>query len=353
MRTVSAVVAFAFTSVAALAQPAPVPPVPAPTAVEGEPPFLKSGKDVSRPLTPVGPDTPPATPKTDPPVEPKPEPKVAESKSEVNVEVNIGTPAGAPRGPLGPGWTSVELLYWWPMRQPVPPLVAGMRSGAPPVAGDPATRLLVGGHSVGSQPHAGGRFTTGSPLNGDQTFGYEITYLFLGTRTFRERVSDLGGGGVRSFGLPYTNAVTGAPEFLVLAQPGATNARLTVSTSTRVQGWEVSGVASLYADEHFKLRAVGGWRYFQVHEGLRVEQMQMRFADLPGVVRTADQFDAHNRFHGGQLGLHADARRGIVFCEMTAKVAFGQNYEVVKTEGMSILQSPVFGGVSTSPFGGS
>ena len=46
-----------------------------------------------------------------------------------------------------------------------------------------------------------------------------------------------------------------------------------------------------------------------VNEGLRVEQTTLRFRLPDGnpqvLTRSADQFDAHNRFHGGQLGLHA------------------------------------------------
>jgi hypothetical protein len=90
-------------------------------------------------------------------------------------------------------------------------------------------------------------------------------------------------------------------------------------------------------EKNVKLNFLLGWRYFQVHEGLRIEQSQFRYSPTFGVVQAADQFDAHNRFHGGQLGLHADMHRGTVFCEMTGKVAFGQTYEVVKTEGANQL----------------
>ncbi|MDY3554045.1 BBP7 family outer membrane beta-barrel protein [Gemmata sp. JC717] len=363
MRTVLTVIVFALAPVAAVAQPiappvppplapqspppaplSPAPPAPPPPAA-AEQPFLKPGTEVSQPLTAVGPvpvELPTLTPRVE---EPKLEPA---PKLETN-------PIEAPpaRGPLGPQWGVYELLYWWPMRQPVPALAVGTRSGFPPVVGDPATSLLIGGNSVGSQPHAGGRFTTGSSLNNAETFGYEVTYMFLGTRTYRETVSDLPGSRVRGFGVPYVNSVTGASEFLTLALPGISSSAMSVSTSTRVQGWEVNTVANLVDGKNFKLNGLAGWRYFQLHEGLRIEQTQLRFVDLPGTWRTADQFDAHNRFHGGQLGLHADARSGIVFCELTAKVAFGQNYEVVKTEGMNVIQTPVFGGVATRAFGGS
>jgi hypothetical protein len=158
---------------------------------------------------------------------------------------------------------------------------------------------------------------------------------------------------VRTFGLPYTNAATGASELFTLGRAGETHSFLTASTTVRVQGWEVNTVANVVDRQSVKVNALLGWRYFMANEGLRLEQTQLRYTGAGGVAQTADQFDAHNRFHGGQLGLHTDLRQGIVFCELTAKIAFGQSYEVVKTEGMTHLLTPVFGGAALQTFGGS
>jgi hypothetical protein len=46
-------------------------------------------------------------------------------------------------------------------------------------------------------------------------------------------------------------------------------------------------------------------------------------------------------------------RRGFVFCELTAKVAFGQSYEVLREGGETILQPGGFGGPVTQMYGGS
>ena len=350
MRTVFAVIAFALVTGPLVAQPSSAPPAssPAPPAAlppgqavsnpvpvsAGEPALLPGGLDVSRPLTPV--EAPAVeAPATEPVIIP---------------EAKVIAPE-RPLGPLGPAWNNIELLFWWPMRQPVPPLVFGTRSGAPPVPRRPGTILLIGGRSLDTEPSAGGRFTLGYAINDDQTAGLEVVYFFLGTRTFSESLRDIGGQ-TRSFGLPYTNAVSGADEILTLAVPGATNSLLTASTSVRVQGWEVNGVANLHDGKNVKLNGLAGWRYFQVHEGLRLEQTQFRPIGTGGVVQTADQFDAHNRFHGGQFGLHADMRHGAAFCEMTAKIAFGQTYEVVKIEGMTHFAPGSLGPVLRT-FGGS
>ena len=337
MRTVLAVIAFAFAAGAVVAQPpaAPPPPAPLPTghAVSKtlplggpEPGLLPGGKDVSQPLQPVG-------------------PAPAESKEPaVVVPEAKAIPPEHCIGPLGPNWNNQELLYWWPMRQPLPPLALGSRGG-------PAS-VLVGGRALDSQPSAGGRFTLGWATNEAETTGLEVVYFFLGTRTFHQNARSFGGGTATNLGLPYTSAATGANEVLTLARPGFADSTLTAFTSVRVQGWEVNSVANVFDEKHVKLNALIGWRYFQVHEGARIEQIQYRYTDPAGVIRTADQFDAHNRFHGGQLGLQADMRRGVVFCEMTAKIAFGQTYAVVKDEGMTIFQNGI-GGPVMQMYGGS
>jgi hypothetical protein len=349
MRTVLAVAAFALAAGAALAQPGPVaPPPPAPLppgqAVSNtlpvggdEPAALPGGKDVSQPLQPVGPA--PAEPK-------EPAPVVVSEVKPAPAECRV------PHGPLGPSWSDYALLYWWPLRAPVPALVYGTRGGLPPVPGAPGTLLLAGGHAIDSQPSAGGRFTLGRALNTEETLGWEATYLFLGTRSFRQYVPGEVAG-VTNFGLPYTNAATGANEVLALAGPGGISSALVLSTNVRVQGWEVNGVANVVDEKCVKLNALVGWRYFQVNEGLRLAQSQFRAVGPGGIVQTADQFDTQNRFNGGQLGLHADVQRGLVFCEMTGKIAFGQTYEVVRTGGQTNFLTPGLFGPVTQPFVGS
>ena len=187
--TVLAVIAFAFVPAGVLAQPAPVaPPLPAPAPLPpgqvvsqvlpagGEPAVLPAGKDVSQPLQPVGPAA------VDPPA-PAPAPPAALPVKTI--------PPEKVHGPLGPAWDDSQLLYWWPDRPPVPALVYGNRSGLPPLRGANDTRLLAGGHAIDSQPSAGGRFTVGYALDTDETVGIEGSYLFLGTRTLRQRAAQL------------------------------------------------------------------------------------------------------------------------------------------------------------------
>jgi hypothetical protein len=88
-----------------------------------------------------------------------------------------------------------------------------------------------------------------------------------------------------------------------------------------------------------------GYRYLQVNEGLTVEQMRGTAAGFGPIY---DQFDGHNRFHGGQLGLNADFTRGVVFCTLSGKVALGRSYEVVKIDGATNIYTPTMGGYAVA-----
>jgi hypothetical protein len=301
-----------------------------------EPP-LGGGTTVSRPLTPV--DIPPVGPPAINTVEP-PKPEPVERVEEIQQQKYQR------RGPLGPSWSSKELLLWWPKAHPLPPLVTGSRTGAPPVLGEPGTTLFVGNRALDNQDIAGGRFTLGWSLNEPETVGFELVYFFLGSRTLHQTFRDVGNPRARALGLPYVNALPGREDVFPLAAPGLSTGSVFVTTTTRVQGAEANFVANLHDGKTMKLNGLVGYRFLQVHEGLTVEQMRIRFGTPGEFGPIYDQFDAHNRFHGGQLGLHADMSFGVVFCELTGKVALGQTFEVVKIDGATATFTPVLGGVA-------
>ncbi|MBA4065888.1 MAG: hypothetical protein C0501_19645 [Isosphaera sp.] len=266
-------------------------------------PGLPGGTEVSRPLTPV--EVPPA----------------AESEAVTRVE-ELGRPVR--RGPLGPSWNSQEYLFWWPKAHPLPPLVS-----------DSAGALLAGGRALGTPGVSGGRFTLGWAADPGQTRGYEVVYFFLGSRTDRFTA----GAQLPTIGVPFANAVTGREDVFPAPVPGA----VTVATTTRVQGAEANAVGNLFDRDGVRLNGLAGYRFLQAHEGLTVTTAR------PGGA-VYDEFVAHNRFHGGQVGLHADLTRGTVFCELTGKVALGGTFEVVRVDGAT---GPGFvfvpGGLFTGP----
>lgn len=301
----------------------PSPPAPVAPPAAAEPVVLPGGEPVSQPLQPVG--------------EAPPQPAPATVPSVTTVEPIDFDRDAKPGSVLGKFWNSDELLIWWPKAHPLPPLVTGARSTAP-IYGQPGTTLLAGTRALDTQDIAGYRLAYGWSLNKADTVGFEGRYFFLGTRTLSAHYA--ASTRFPEIGLPFINATTGQEDVITLTRPGQANDLVGIFTTTRVQGAEANLVGNLYADGGVKLHALAGYRFFQANEGLRIENRwlqqptpeSMNFKTL-GMI--ADQFDAHNEFHGGQLGLLADLHRGPFYVELTGKVAFGTNYEVVTIDGAS------------------
>lgn len=311
-----------------------IPPVPLSEAPPPAEPPLPGGAPVSQPLTPV--DAPPASLPTLVPL-----PAATPSPVVPTVRPSLIERDAQTGKVLGDWWDSDELLFWWPKAHPMPPLVTGSR-GAPPVRGQASTTLLVGKHSIDTQDIAGYRLIHGWSLNKDDTVGFEGRYFFLGTRTNAVSITDLGNDRVRAIGFPFRNAVTGQEDVLNLVRPGFSSAMVTVSTTTRVQGAEANLIGNLYAAGGVKLHAIAGYRFFQANEGLRVETQWLQYPtpasfSFQTLGMIADQFDAHNEFHGGQVGLMADVHRGMFYVEVTGKAAFGTNFEMVRIDGATHL----------------
>jgi hypothetical protein len=333
MRTALFVLAIALGAASiASAQPAApaIPPVPLPS----EDPALPGGSTVSRPLQPV------EEPKELPPiVEPKHEP---ETTPDPAIDKAINDRDAKPNKVLGNWWDSDELLIWWPKAQPLPPLITASR-GPLPAFGANTTSLLAGNKALNNQDIAGYRLAMGFSLNSEDTLGFEGRYFFLGTRTFSESATDLGDDRYRQIGLSFKNALTGQEDALVLAKSGVTSALITAYTSTRVQGAEANVIGNLYASGGLKIHAIAGYRFLQANEGVRIESTWSEYGtpqnagghQVLGMI--ADQFDAHNEFHGGQVGLMADAHRGMFYCEFTGKAALGTNFEMVRIDGATHL----------------
>ena len=276
------------------AQPRPVamedvPPLTLPP-VSTEPADLPNGTTVSQPLQ-----------------EPFPEATAS------SVPVRLGTPDG----PIPRSWYCGEVLIWQPQSQRLPPMLVGTGVGGPAVDG-PNTVVLVGPRKTDPPAGAGGRFVLGWSLGPAQRTGMEVSYLFTGTQASYDR--------------------SGSAPFETF-------------TSSRIQSWGITGVTNLYTGENATVNALAGYRYFMVNEGLRFEQSTaFRGSDTSDRTASADQFDAHNRFHGGELGLRTEFHRGPLSVQFDTKVALGRTVEVVRVSGQTVAVSSGLLGSSTQWF---
>ncbi|OWK37692.1 BBP7 family outer membrane beta-barrel protein [Fimbriiglobus ruber] len=291
---------------------------------------IPSGVTVSRPLQPVFLD----------PINKSSALFPSESKSCLDTNSDPVQPGG----PLGQIWVSAEYLLWWPKSQFLPPLVTAAGGGAPAVLGGPNTTLLVGGTRLDNPDASGTRINLGVSLNESQTIGMAVTYLFLASRTATDNFVGFTGPGAMTYGRPFVNAQTGAQDVIPVSIPGSQSGTVRVAvTSPRLSGWEVSGVGNLYDAPGVKITALAGYRYFMMNEGVRIDQYAQfagSTAGPPVYGATSDQFEANNRFHGGQFGLTADLTHNSLFLEATGKIALGQAITVVRTSGQTEAFTP-------------
>jgi hypothetical protein len=320
-----------------------VPSAPVPATGHGDDALVMTGgKEVSRPLTPV--EMP-----TDLPQRAMPEQADAEAEQRVQ---DLQDQRYIRRGPLGPGWDDCEFLLWWPRSQALPPLVTASRSGQPPVLGSPGASVLIGGHSQNNQDIAGGRFVLGAAINSEETLGLEGAYFFLGSRTLKETIRSQNNPAAVSLGLPFVNSDTGHRDVFLIAAPGVSTGSVYFSSTTRLQGAEGNLIANFVDETAVRVNGIIGYRYLMVNQGIALADQRTELGAGGAYGPIYDGFDGHNQFNGGQLGLHADFTHGLMFCEITGKVAIGLTSEVVKIEGASTIYTPILGGVNAQTLPG-
>lgn len=298
-----------------------------PPAAEA-PPVFPEGVPVSQPLQPViPPDVPEVVEVPEPiTVSPPPPEPVPERIEEPRV--------------LWP-WDSHEFLLWWTRPGRMPVLATGSRGSGPPILGESQTSVLIGGGTPNARDTAGMRLTSGISIAPNRTMGIQYSYLFLGTMTERATLQGTSPDRPRWIGRPIVDAQTGLESAFIVAQPWAVDGWLQVTNSSRVTGWEVGTVGNILCQGNARIDVLAGYRYFMFNEGLRIEQVSYQLPGIqnsPGILAlSADQFDAHNRFHGGQMGLQGGIHRGSMFLQMVGKIAFGHTVQVAKISGQTTM----------------
>ena len=275
--------------------------------------------------------TPPArqAPVQQAPVEPPPTPQ------------SFDAPPDA--GPLAREWQQFEYLLWWIRDAHTPPLITANRAGPAPVLNDASTTVVAGNRGLDNLDHSGGRFTLGGALDSAGTVGLEGTYFFLGSRTTTVGAGTNAAPGTAALGIPFNDVTTGTQAAQTVTYPGFARGSVTVSDSARLQGAELNGIVNLAWNGWFQADGLIGFRYFEVDEGIQLAYQSDRLS-VPGgtglQIGAADQFDGHNRFYGGQLGLRLNFARGPVFLNLVSKVALGDTFEVVRINGVSAIAPP-------------
>ncbi len=201
------------------------------------------------------------------------------------------------------------------------------------------------------------RFAAAWWLDAEQRLGVEAGAFALERRT--THFSAAGDANGQPFlARPFANALTGNDNVYFVSQNFADpnlsadmTGGISVSSSSRLRGWETNLVGTAYRTDSLRVRLIGGFRTVNLDEDLRINETFMNIVpgiggatsflgatiDPPGGVATYDSFVAHNWFYGPQLGGAIDWRRGKVSVGLTTKLALGVSQELVTIDGASTL----------------
>ena len=262
---------------------------------------------------------------------------------------SVRGPGALLAGPWGlrgaPGrWTaSSELLLWWVRPMSVPALVT---TSSPPfngVQGLGDTSVIYGNGSLPTSLHTGARFGGTYWFDDCHTWGLDASLFFLG-RNGKEFTAST--DTYPLLARPFVNANQGIAFSELVAAPGLATGSVAVRSDTQLWGADVNLRRSLLCGPCSKFDFLLGYRYLRLTDELNITES---FSRSPGSLAAfgvptailgtvSDQFRTANHFHGVNLGLAGETRRGRWTAEGRASVALGTVFQNVEINGAQNIQ---------------
>jgi hypothetical protein len=222
--------------------------------------------------------------------------------------------------------------------------------------GAPGTTVLFGDSHVNGDVRSGGRFTLGGWLGCDQCLGIEGSFFILEGKAAHFSASSTGNP---ILARPFTDATTGLPDSELIAFPGVVAGSIDANDVSK----QFLGAGLLFRRHvccgcNYFVDALAGYRFLYYSQGISVTEdltstlpsNQFPFIPFGTNLLVGDQFAARNSFHGFDMGLTGEFRRGPWSLEWLAKLALGQTFTVLDINGETTVTVPGLPPV-TSPGG--
>lgn len=259
-----------------------------------------------------------------------------------------------PCGRPGRTWARAELLWWWIQGMALPPLVTtGSADAQGGVLGAPGTAILFGDDWVNHDVRWGGRFTLGAWYDDQALAGLEVGFLVLESQASPFAVS---GNGSTVITRPFFNAATGQQDAELVSFPGVVSGAVAaIPRSGNLYGVNLDLRQNISCDNRWRVDGLVGYRFLRYDESLTIYEDLTALEDNQDVepgshIQIFDSFAVRNEFHGFDLGVVAEARRGPRSVELVAKVALGKIYRIIDIDGGTLTTVP--GGGQTANEGG-
>ncbi|MGL4421625.1 MAG: BBP7 family outer membrane beta-barrel protein [Gemmataceae bacterium] len=280
-----------------------------------------------------------------------------------------GAPAGdyassENRGVAPKVWLNSEYLLWFMRSQPVrgPFVTTGARAEAG-ILGAPSTSILSGDGDQGYGLASGFRVTGGWWKGDDRRLGYEFSGFALEQRGIYDFFqSDT--NGVPVIARPFVDATTGAQQVLAIAFPNTVSGSVLASTTTQTWGAEANMLLNLFRscpDEAspVTISTLAGFRFLQIEENLNISSASTLLGvnsaayggltvGAPATISVVDDYNALNRFYGGQIGIKADWKWSKWNFSGSLKVAAGIMNQTLDVQGTTSVNDPSRGLLATT-----
>jgi hypothetical protein len=230
---------------------------------------------------------------------------------------------------------------------PLPPLVTTSPAGTPAsqagVLGAPGTVVLFGNSDVNSGVRSGGRGTLGYWLDDCQRIGLEADFFMLETLGSGLSASSTGNP---ILARPFFDAVLGQQSSELVAFPGRVAGTVSAGeSSTGLLGADALLRCNLCCRCDSRLDLVAGYRFLRLADRVEVTENLTSTTGSAAVplgttFAVTDRFETTNDFHGFDLGLRGEIRRGAWVLAGRADVAMGDNHEVLDIDGSTTVTVP-------------
>lgn len=249
-----------------------------------------------------------------------------------------------------------EYLLWSTSGLDLPALVTTSPTGTSRanagVLGQATTTVLFGNDSVNNDARSGGRITFGTWLGNCRNIGIEGEYFALDDATASFTGTS---NGNPILARPFFNMLTGRETAELVAFPNLITGSVQADAVTSFQGAGARFVYPLCSGEDcapscfhpclpgglptaYRFNVIAGYRFLRLDDSLSVrEDLVSQDPQSPGSFLIQDNFQTQNQFHGAEIGMLLQHRRGRWTLECLTKVAVGNNHGIVTINGNTAI----------------
>lgn len=237
-----------------------------------------------------------------------------------------------------------DFLLWFVHSAVAPPLLVTGQLDANNMLVPGTTTNLYGGDNLGRTLHTGARFGGTYWLDDSTRWGLDGSLFFLARRGFSETHHSSGNPVLAR---PFVNANQGVPFVELVAAPGLASGSMAVTGDTQVWGADINLRRHLWGGCDWRLDGLVGYRYLNLGESLTINESVVRLPTAPPTFGNPDVlggtvydgFRTENHFHGVNLGLAGEVRRGRWFAEARVAVALGTVFQSVTADGSQLANT--------------